>query len=961
MSESPVGIFLKNTNFLQGFASVFRVVFLGLSVLAIGLLCAISFDAALALPSWLRVLVDVVLLSLVFVLGWKTTSTLMSYRFNARKTARRVETGLEIENNSLVNTIDLSEQPDNFTSQSLREKAVKQGYDVSREYSPFSAVSFGPLLKVLFGLLLVFLVSVAFYLAVPKLFHRVIPRYLDPFGNHPAFTSLQFEIEVNPETIYQGQAATVNVIVDGPSIPSTANIIQLGTDEIKTPMMRLENGEFFVRLENLDKTIQCCVETERGQSDPFEIKVQLVPTFEKVWVRYDFPEYTGWQSQRRLLDSRGIVALQGTDVALEVESNIPLASGNLSLDTTVEQEVETQTLPLTSMQSAPNFVSGSFELGNQDRFAIDLVAANGAASLRDFSGQVIGSPDLPPQIKFVQPDPHVIAVEGWKIPVRIQAADDVGLRSVQMFRSINGIGPYALPLYEDNDTKPGASETLQSMVYEFDLGELGAKSGDVITYYASVTDNYPINYPSSEDHIGTTDTFVIQVISLEEYEELARQNYRMDDVIAEMNEIREKLEALNEQRNEILEAIDELQEKLDAGEQLTDEEKQRLEDLKDQLDQFAKQTEALADELQQRAEQTPIYDFEESYQEMLSELAEQLQQQAENANEASQAMDSPQSQPLDKEALQKALEQFKNNDQPFDQSNQQQMDDMQSDLNQLAGAEKMLEQVGRMKSIIEQQRQIADRMAEFRDSAKLSDEQKQRLKQLAKQQDLLKEELKDAMEKMEEAANESEADFPQGAQSLRDIVQAIKESGALEDQGQAAKSGRQGQGKPAHQSAEEAAKKLEALQCDCNGNSLGQEMAGDSPLSIPKSQMSKSLQQLAQSMQLPGMKPGSKQGNSGSGRQGSATKATLFGPHKPSNRRSEARRGNKRNMDQGRGFGPDSAAQFGSPENLTPEARETQSGSLSNLQGVPNQYRDHAKAYLKRLSEDENTSNQNQD
>ena len=132
---------------------------------------------------------------------------------------------------------------------------------------------------------------------------------------------------------------------------------------------------------------------------------------------------------------------------------------------------------------------------------------------------------------------------------------------------------------------------------------------------------------------------------------------------------------------------------------------------------------------------------------------------------------------------------------------------------------------------------------------------------------------------------------------------------------------------------------------------MSQEMAmADRPLSIPKDSMSNSLQQLAQSMQLPSMKVGTgSQGRMGS--RGSISRAALFGPHSKTNLQSR-RRGRGGNRERGLPRGNVSLRDGIIPEQLTPQARESQTTGPANMQGVPSAYTDHARAYLKRISEE---------
>ena len=948
MSETQLHEYLRGTNSVDRFASLARLLFLGLLVVMVLLAAMIGFDAALSLPTWVRVLVDVALIlgGLAAVIYF--VRTFLSFRFFGQRTARRVEESLEMDDNTFVNAVDFGDTQTTNVSEQLKAEAISKGNRLSREYSPFSTVSFLPVAKALVGAGVAAIAVAVFHFVAPQMFGRVLPRYLDPFGNHPAYTSLEFNVTVNPDEVEFGQSAHVFVDIKGANIPSAANFVQkteFGEDE--TPMMISSEGEFYLELSELTQRVEFVIKTERGQSKSYAIDVMPIPTFEKVWVQFDYPEYTGWKSLRRLMTSNGIRALERTKVTLEVESNIPLESGQLSL---TSDDGNGEPLSMTVADSDNKRVTETFELKDQKQFEMTLLAENGTSSSNNSSGKIHVAPDKPPQIRVVSPEPHVIAVEGSNVPVKLQVIDDVGLKQLTFYRTINGIGPFPKVLKNEFE------ETYGNETVEFDLGELGAKAGDLITYYASISDNYPVDYTGSEEHLVLCETGVIQVISLNDYQELARRQYRMDDVMNEVADIKDRLEELQKQREEILEELKELQDKLESGEELTDEEKQRMEQLQNQLEEFAKQTAALAEDLKERAEQTPVYDFEDSLQEQLKELSEQLDQQAKDADALSKAMkEAAAGKPS---AAQSAMKKFEENDEPFDSESEQDREDMREDLERLAGAEDLLQQVARLKSIIDQQREIADRMKEFQAGKELTEEEQRRLKKLAKQQDLLKQELIDTMEEIEKAAEEAKEDFPKAAESMLDIVDAIAESGALDDQQTAAESGQQLDGEEAAKAAEEAAKKLEALQCDCSSSSMGGEMnMADRPLTIPGDSMSKSLDQLAQSMKIPSMKVG-KGGRGTTGFRGSVSRASLFGPHSETEINDSRRRGRMGDRNQG-GIGAQSIADNGvAPEQLTPTSRNSEAMGPANMQGVPSAYTDHARAYLKRIAEDVDPDNE---
>ena len=329
MGESPVGTFLRSVNALQGFAGIMRVLCWCLAMLVVACLFAIAFDAAFSLPPMLRLIVDGILLVAGVAAAIALWRTIRSFRFNERKAARRVETALGIDDNAIINAVDLGKSKGDRVSESLRQQAVDQGHTLSQRVSLHETVRFRPMLVAGVALMALGLATVTAFFVNPALFTRVVPRYLDVFGNHPAYTSLVFDIQT-PEQIYQGQSAIVDVSIDGVWLPENANLVQtLNGQPVATPMVDTEPGSFQLELTNLQTTVECCIETEQGTSDPFTVNVTAVPLFKKVWLNYEYPEYTGWESKRQILDGRGVSALQGTQVGIEIKSNIELSEGEL--------------------------------------------------------------------------------------------------------------------------------------------------------------------------------------------------------------------------------------------------------------------------------------------------------------------------------------------------------------------------------------------------------------------------------------------------------------------------------------------------------------------------------------------------------------------------------------------------------------------------------------------------------
>ncbi len=954
MTESPVDIFLRNTNVLDRVASLAKLFLLSLVGLLLMVVMLFGLDAALTFPAWVRFSLDV--LFIVLVIAWVKLAIgwLVRGQYSPRRVARRVEQTLSVPNNAIVNAIDLGEESSDFTSKTLRYSAMDRARSLAAEISPFEIVSFRtPIQASLLATATIAFVLVG-WVATPKLVERVLPRYLNPFGNHPAYSLLQFDVAIDPGTVRQGDSVSINVELDGPRLPDAANLILTVSagHQLVVPMLQQAANRFSVELKDQQSDFKFAIMTTTGASDTFTIEVVPVPQFQRVAVNYQFPEYTGWEAQSRILDGRGIRTLIGTKVELTVESNLKLIAGSLDLDSSSASE----SVDLRPDPSQPTRVMGDFVVLDQEALAISLVADNDIASIKPWQGRILAQRDQPPQIGIVSPDRFVIAVEGWKIPVRIVARDDIGLDQVQLFAIENDANAEVLAS-SVSESNGGSHQSNMVVEYEFDLQLMDLKAGDEIKYYATATDHYPSDWPGSEQHLSKTDFQFIRIISQKEYEELARQNYRMEDVLDELAEWQERLNQLREQREEILSQFRELNEQLQSGEGLSRDEQAQLDALRERLEQFEQQARNVAEQLRTRAEQGPIYDFEQTYHAHLRNLAEQLMRQAEQSAALDQTIQNrSDADAFSPEAIQQAFETFEKNQQPFDESSQQNQEGLQQDLEKLAAAAELLQVVAQIQQLIQQQRRIADELSEFRESNSISAEQLRRLKKLGKEQDLLIQEFEDTCDQMMDTAADHEADFPKAANSIRELIEAIRELDVLGDQTRCVQAAFNEQGHDSWNAAESAAQKLESLQCGCDGDSVGDELNElDRPLAIPKPQMSNSLRQLERSLAFPSqsMEPG-QHGQLGMGQRGNnrLSNASLVGPHQPGNQRSMARRGRSDFDAVGSAVEFEKGIDEMVPEFLTPDSQNGERRLKSSLRGVPSPYVEHARAYLNRLNED---------
>ncbi len=947
MSYPNLHLMLRAANRRATFVALSRIMLIGMSLLLAGLLLALLFDAVFAFASWGLIVLDVLLLGLCLFLLFQLLRTTRENRFSSRRIARRLEAQLGISDNALINSLELREQARQNVSRKLVNESIVKGEAVSQSISVEKAIEMRPALRAAMVAVFSFAVISAVYLLAPTVFGRGLARLIDPTGGHPPFTLVAFDVEVAPETIYHGSPASIAARLTGPDLPDRADIVFVDHDQQqRIPMYSSGPNEYLLTLDQVEQSRDFYIDTPKGRSRTYRLPVTMVPRIESAQVTYRYPEYLGLDPHQHSLTGRDVRAIVGSEVEIEVHSNLPLQEGTLQLTETKEDdESVSETIKLSADPQMPTMARGRFTLQHSGYGRLSLTGTNQSVSNEAPEFRIIAVPDRRPRIEILEPEPVVVVVEDWTIPVVIEAIDDVELSSLELTMAINGLTVEPIQL---DDEVPDRRQAMGR--YEFELGELGARPGDIITYYATAFDNHP-----SGDHFVDTDTYVIQVISNEEFIEYMRRTYRMEQLQEEMEALREQLGELQDAREQMLEELKELQDRIEQGDALSEEDQQRMKQLQESLEQFADKAQDLAKEMQDRLDQEQLYDMEQSYREMLEQVSEKLNQQADSASPLQEAMSTMSSSsspsPSQQQQFKEALEQFRQQQEPFDAKTQEQIDQTEQQAEAFRMADQMLSQAERIRSVIQQQRELADRLQPFQNLDQMDPQQQRRATRLAREQELLRQELDEALSALEQAAQGAEETLPKTSGDASQLCQGIRQSKAMGDQDQAAQAARDGQGQNAHQAAEAAADKLESFLSQCNspGGSAPGDLDGG--LSLSQSNIRNSLQQLAQGRSMPGLNPG--RGQSGRGMGGSMSRFSLRGPAMPATGLSEGRSGRMTaRQAKGRYDGSDSADDAQAAESISVDSRFGTASGAGNLRGVPVGYRDQAEAYFRRLSEE---------
>ena len=289
-------------------------------------------------------------------------------------------------------------------------------------------------------------------------------------------TQAFYDIQISPgnRTVRRGgnQAVTAQLIgFESPSVRLFAKYRDSSKWE-EAPMVPREGSRSYEFLfAGLPQTVEYYAAAGRVNSKTFTITVVDVPNVKRMRVTYRYPAWTGLPSS--VEDPGGdLRAVEGTEAEVAVETDKPLASGQLVLEDGTQLNLET---------GSGNWRTARVKI--QQDGAYHIAALDRGESVRLTDDYFIeAQKDTPPMVHLVRPgrDAKVLPIE--EVPVTVEAGDDFGLRELSLHYSVNGGPEKVVSLLKDKTAKQADGTVLLS------LEDYKLVPGDVISLYASAND-----------------------------------------------------------------------------------------------------------------------------------------------------------------------------------------------------------------------------------------------------------------------------------------------------------------------------------------------------------------------------------------------------------------------------------------------------------------------------------------
>lgn len=431
--------------------------------------------------------------------------------------ARRLERDLHIPENALVNAWSLRPiAADGTTSltTTLALRAAQRGDDLAarmgEQWRPDTARAQRSVGR-LFAAIISCVIITAFW---PRLVTMGTPRILDPFGDHPPYTHLDFTIETLPpaDEVYLGDDVVVEVEIRGNKGPLQPDLMIADAHRVqawdrKSMTTDSVTGRYRATLSDLDEPVIAFVQTSEGRSPRFELRPIAAPRVIDLRFEVDDPPYAT-DPRSTMIDWSGgpIEAPVDGAVRCTLTTSLPLQSASASnMERAITFEITHGAASGTIPVSSPGVTN----------WLLDATAeVSGLRLASPIEVVVDGQVDSPPTLELSHPPRMAAAVAGQPVMIRGVVRDDLGVVEVLMDWKINrggrmvAIGTEAIV----DEARLGRSIDLRTPVRP---SAHGAAPGDILSFVIRATDGRPLALggPQSVE----SEPFLIQVLDPDLY------------------------------------------------------------------------------------------------------------------------------------------------------------------------------------------------------------------------------------------------------------------------------------------------------------------------------------------------------------------------------------------------------------------------------------------------------------
>ncbi len=656
-------------------------------------------------------------------------------------------------NDSLINAYQLiTRKEPSFESQELRKAAVEKMVAQYSSYDFNERLRFADMVPQWPYLTMVLVVSILIAGVRFQQVKRSTLRLLNPGGNYSEMPIFAFTVVPGDTTIVKGKSLKITAHYSGPRLKECYVVVQHQSERSRSICTRKGNT-FFAVLPNIQRSFSYYLEGKpllnRGIEDGlksglFNVKVITLPSLRTLDVSLIPPGYTGLSTVRLERNIGDVAALPGTMVKIRGVANKPLARAALvfSYGDTLALKVRGTSL------------SGSFALKRDGTYHVWLKDTSGYVNQSPIFYQLSLLRDYPPIVEITRPGEDVEMTLDDQLPLTIEARDDFGLKSLHLYYRI-------VRKIEQKDTTwssiplniAGQNNRQVQVTDLLDFRALPLAFGDQLKYFAQAVDNRAFG----KKGIGRSRVYWVRFPSIEEV---------FQAVDEKQEEKIEELDDVVQQAKELKKSLKQLQRELKQTKKLDWEKKTQLERDLEKQKELQKKVEKIQKELDEaikKLEKNNLIDEKilKKYMQLQDLFREVLTPELEQALKKLQKVLEKNANPRE---VEKALQQFRMNQQAFEQQIERTMEL----LKQVQLEQKMDELVKRAEALRKQQQKISEQLQK---SDSLTSEERSSLERQQKEQRQQFERLQFDMNEVKKLPQMSK--FPEAQRQLDSLLSSM--------------------------------------------------------------------------------------------------------------------------------------------------------------------------------------------
>ncbi len=431
-------------------------------------------------------------------------------------------------------------------------------------------------------------ILVANWAAAQTIFSRII----FPQRDIPPYSNLAFTVTPGRPTVLYGGDVEVAVNITGGEVREQVWMLTRHAGKVhRAACFQEDTGRYAQRLEKLVKDVEFCFATGDARSRWHSVDLLLRPQIAYAEASISPPPYTGLPTRSLYVGTEEFAARRSAKVTLTIASNRPLLDGTLLIQS---PDGQTTRRSIKGNPAAQKSVTFTWTVDSPARILVGIRDIQGTGNRVPLVFNQTLIKDTPPEISIATPANFVLATPRISIQLTGQADDDIGLRRIDLIRTVVGYRDRPKKLSDGN---PGRRFDFQENV---NLAAVGAMPGQILEFYLEAQDTNP-----ELTGVASSELVRVQVISEEEYAALIRLRTSIDEFLQRHRVAVEELEKLRT-------ALDQV--KQDAA--AKDNEK-----LKKSLQRAAQHSANARDFFNRLARDFPAFDSEKEMQQLVDAIA----------------------------------------------------------------------------------------------------------------------------------------------------------------------------------------------------------------------------------------------------------------------------------------------------------------------------------------------------